>query len=119
MSAENNLCTQAGCKSACCRDVYFHFVYTPDQILRAFPAARKVGLNKFNKAEQPGVYYCPDGIFNFKTSRVRIIGPCPNLVGVDCRIWKDKLKDCENFYIGHENCVEFRRRQSRVELVAL
>ena len=101
---ERNLCKEAGCSAACCRDVYFADVYFVRKVLNVFPEAKKV--RDITKPIERGVYY--DNFLG--TATVRIAGTCPHLNSDgNCSIYGRRLKGCEDLSIGSDNCVFFRR----------
>lgn len=110
---ERNRCVEAGCNAACCRDVFFTYTYDEKDILRVFPDAGKVSQSEFESINRPGVYYWK---YLFGDCVIRIVGICPNLNGVACETYGDKLDDCNIMSIGSDDCVDSRRRQQTEEL---
>jgi hypothetical protein len=107
---ERNRCVEAGCSSACCRDAFFQNTYSENEILRVFPEAKRVNHKKIRFGLVPGIYYTK---YLFGACRVRIVGVCPMLNGNECKIYENRLVDCENLSIASDACCDFRREIER------
>lgn len=106
MKAERNLCKEAGCQAACCRDCYFFFSYPVKKVLEWFPDAVKVRCGKLPQQEEKGVFY--ESFMG--RSMLRIVGICPNLREKgECQIYGDRPMDCRNLPVGSRTCSSFRR----------
>lgn len=109
---ERNLCKEAGCAAACCRDSFFSFSYPEKKVLEWFPDAIKVGLYQLPEQRVKGVYYEK---LLLAGARVRIVGDCPNLGPDDnCQIYDSRPPDCANLAVGSKDCSDFRREQQRL-----
>lgn len=108
---ERNLCAEAGCPAACCRDMYIDV--PKDEVKKYFEGATYV--EDGHLPERPRA---PEGVLFTDHHRipgfalVRINGKCPNLTeDAECRIYKGRPNACGNFEIGKRGCDEARQSQ--------
>lgn len=103
------MCVKAGCKAACCHDIYTVHEAPIKQVLRVFPGATRMKFYDFVRADLPkGVYFRK---LLFGGCDVRIVGACPHLNGIGCKIWdQERLADCRDMSIGSDGCADLRRR---------
>jgi Fe-S-cluster containining protein len=104
---ERNLCTESGCKAACCRNMVFW--NTEEKELRsAFPKAIEIGAEDNIYTKDDAVYFKKRGLDMYT---IIVKGKCPNLDdGHNCKIYETRPEACKTFKIGHQDCNNARQR---------
>jgi Fe-S-cluster containining protein len=108
---ETNACIDAGCRAACCHDIYFRLPLMKNDMLRCYPTAIRVPYQIITTELPPGVYaYRVLGEYF-----IRIIGPCPYLnVDYSCDIYDSQPYPCEVQTIASDDCINLRRRDEHL-----
>ena len=104
---ERNLCKDAGCAAACCRDMWLR---VKKDLSDYFPRATEIPYDDLHEKLPDGTYFARSaGVY-----WVRIVGPCENLLpDSNCAIYENRPSDCKNLPIGSDECIKARRRDAQ------
>lgn len=104
---ERNLCKEAACPAACCKNLTGRIPGSESFFLKAFPHAIPLNseeeLKEKVKKRETGVYYFSERSWIYFS----IGGNCPNLLpDYNCKIHGERFypKACLNMLIGSEDC---------------